>query len=119
MATFSRSILSGSTNGLSIRVLGATTSGGVLVHSAYTDTGGSDEVWLYGYQYGTTSGQTVTVRFGGATLGDEIRVAMTPGSAGVIPVIPGLPINNSLEVRAFCTTSNEISLYGWVNRVAS
>jgi hypothetical protein len=90
MATFSRSILSGSTNGLSIRVLGATTSGGVLVHSAYTDTGGSDEVWLYGYQYGTTSG-----------------------------VIPGLPINNSLEVRAFCTTSNEISLYGWVNRVAS
>lgn len=119
MATFSRHILSGSTNGRGVRVLGATTSGGVLVHTSQTATGGSDEVWLFAHQYGTTSDQTLTVRFGAATLGDEIHQTMYVGNAGLVPVIPGLILNGALEVRAFCTTSNELSLYGWVNRVAT
>ncbi len=119
MATFSRHILSGSTNGRGVRVLGATTSGGVLVHTAYSATGGSDEIWVFAHQYGTTSDQTLRIRFGAATDGDEIRQTMLVGNSGLVPILPGIPLANALEVRAFCTTSNEISLYGWVNRVAS
>jgi hypothetical protein len=118
MATFSRHILSGSTNGRGIPVLGATTSGGVLVHTAQTATGGSDEVWLYAVQYGTTTGQTLTVRHGGATSADEIKIPMQP-QIGAEEVMRGFVLNGGLEVRAFCTTSNELSIHGWVNRVAT
>jgi hypothetical protein len=118
MATFSRHILSGSTNGLGIPVLGATTSGGVLLHTAQAATTGEDEIWLYAVQYGTTTGLTLTVRHGGATAADEIAVAMVPGT-GPIPVCPGFLLNNSLESRAFTTVSNEMSIHGWVNRVTT
>ena len=119
MATFSRHILSGSTNGRGIPVLGATTSGGQLIHTAYTATGSAgDEIWLYAVQYGTTTGVTLTLRHGGATSADQIAITMAPG-AGAVPLCPGFMLNGALESRAFASASNEISIHGWVNRVAS
>ena len=118
MATFSRHILSGSVNGAPIPVLGATTSGGVLLHLSQTATTGDDEIWIYAVCYGTTSDLTVTYRHGGASSVNEITAIIQPGT-GAVPIVPGFLLHGALEARAFTTASNQLAIYGWVNRVTT
>jgi len=51
MGTYSKIILSGSTDGEGIKVTGTTPSKGSVIHTAVTGAAQSlDEVWLYGFQ---------------------------------------------------------------------
>lgn len=117
MATFSKVLLSGSTNGRGIKVA-TTATPGTLIHTAVTGTADMDEVWLYCYN-SHTSPVLLTIEFGGVTAPDDhIKVAV-PAQQGLLLVAPGLVINNSLAIRAFAGTANVLVITGFVNRITA
>ena len=115
MATFSKLPLSGSTNGKGINVA-ATATTGTTIHTAVSGTSSFDEVWMYAVNTSTSSVK-LTVEYGGTTAADNIEITI-PGESGLVLVVPGLFLNNSLVVTAFAGTTNVISIHGYVNRVA-
>jgi uncharacterized membrane protein YjjP (DUF1212 family) len=116
MATFSKRFLSGSTNGRQILVA-ATASPGTLIHTATTGTTSIDEVWIYAVN-SSINAVKLTVQFGGTTVNsDDIELSILPES-GLTLVVPGLPLQNSLEVRAFASVTNVINISGYVNRIS-
>jgi hypothetical protein len=115
MATFSKLPLSGSTNGKGINVA-ATATTGTTIHTAVSGTSSFDEVWMYAVNTSTSSVK-LTVEYGGTATADNIEITI-PGESGLVLVVPGLFLNNSLAVTAFAGTTNVISIHGYVNRVA-
>ena len=115
MATYSKQLLSGSTNGKQIKVV-ATSSSGTLIHTAVSGTTGLDEVWLYAMNTDTTS-RKLTIQWGGTASPDDLIELTIPAESGYTLVIPGLLIQNSLVIRAFAATANVIVIGGYVNRV--
>jgi len=65
MATYSRVILSGSTNGKPIVVV-ATATAGTAVHTVGSGTTNADEVWLWVSNV-TATAATLTLEWGGVT----------------------------------------------------
>lgn len=115
---FTHEILSGSTNGLGIKVTGTSTAGTVTVHTAVSGTTSRDEVWVWAVNNdadGET--RTLTLEFGGATDPDNLIIAPVPCKAGPVLVVPGLPLRNGLIVKAFSDEANDVQLYGYVHRV--
>jgi hypothetical protein len=117
MATFSKQVLSGSTNGRGIKVA-ATATAGTLIHTAIAGTSSEDEIWLYAHN---TSGSAVklTLEWGGVTAPDDhIEINIGAEGTGLILVAPGILLQNGLVVRAFAGTANVINIFGYVNRIA-
>ena len=118
MATFTKQILSGSTDGKAIKVA-ATATAGTTIHTGSTTTTTLDEVWLYAVNTSTSSVK-LTIEWGEATAPDgNIEVTVLP-EAGLVTVIPGLLIKGAataLTVRAFAATANEICIHGFVNQI--
>ena len=115
MATFSKQLLSGSSNGKPIAI-SATSTAGTLIHTSQSGTSGLDEIWMYAVN-SSTSAVKLTIEFGGTTTAENIELTIT-GESGLTLVSPGLPLNNSLVVRAFAGTANVISISGYVNRIS-
>lgn len=116
MATFSKIPLSGSTNGKGILVA-ATSTTGTTIHTAGSGTANFDEVWLYAHN-NSTSSVKLTIEYGSADAQDNIEIGVS-GESGLILVVPGLFLNNSLVVKAFAGTANVITIHGYVNRVTA
>lgn len=116
MATFSKAPLSGSTNGKGILVA-ATATAGTLIHTAVSGTTDFDEVWLY-CQNTSTASVALDIEYGGVATSDLIEITI-PAESGLVLVVPGLFLNNSLVVRAFAATTNVLSIHGYVNRVTA
>lgn len=117
MATYSKQLLSGSTNGKQIKVA-ATATAGTLLHTATSGTSNLDEVWIYAVN-SSSSTVKLTIEWGEATAPDgnvEVSLAAEDGYA---LVIPGLLLQNSLTVRAFAATANVILCNGYVNRITA
>ena len=115
MSTVSKRFLSGSANGQPIKVASAATPG-TLIHTAVSGTTDMDELWLYAVNSDTTTIK-LTIELGGTTAPDNlIEVSMT-GESGLTLVVPGLPINNSLVVRAFAGSANLLNIVGFTNRI--
>jgi hypothetical protein len=120
MATFSKLILSGSTDGKAIKVA-ATSSPGTTIHTGSSTATTIDEVWLYAVNTSATAVK-LTVQWGGTTAtDDDIEVTIQP-EAGLVTIAPGLLIkgnaSSALVVRAFAATTNVITIHGFVNRIA-
>ena len=113
MATFSKQLLSGSTNGKQIKVA-ATATAGTTIHTAHaTDL---DEIWIYAVN-SSASSVKLTIEYGEATAPDgNIEVTVLP-EAGLVTIVPGLILTGSLVVKAFAGTANVIMLSGYVNRI--
>lgn len=117
MATFSKQLLSGSTNGKAIKVA-ATATAGTLIHTAASGTSTLDEIWLYAHNT-SSSAVKLTLEWGEATAPDgHIEVNIGVEGTGLILVAPGILLQNSLVVRAFAGTANVINIFGYVNRIA-
>lgn len=116
--SFSHEILSGSTNGLGIKVTGTSTAATVIVHTAVSGTTSRDEVWLWA-QNNDADGETrtLTIEFGGTTSPDNLIIVPIPCKSGPVLVIPGLPIRNALVIKAFADEADDVQMYGYVNRV--
>lgn len=112
--TTTKIALSGSTNGMAVKVV-ATATAGTTIHTAQSGTSFFDEVWLYAYN-GHTAAVALTIEFGGASVPDQNIVQTIPAKTGLYLVVPGLLLQNSLVVKAFAGTANVITLSGYVLR---
>jgi hypothetical protein len=120
MPSYSKRLLSGSTNGRSIKVV-ATASAGTIIHATGTSSSIIDEVWLYATNT-SASDVLLTVEFGGTTNPDDrIQVTVAPRN-GLYLVVPGIPVtgtgSGALTIRAYAATTNVINISGYVNRIS-
>lgn len=115
---FTHEVLSGSTNGLGVKVTGTTTGASVTVHTAISGTTSRDEIWLWA-QNNDADGETrtLTIEFGGTTSPDNLIIVPIPCKAGPVLVVPGFPLRNSLVVTAWADEADDCIVYGYVHRV--
>jgi hypothetical protein len=122
MATFTKELLSGSTQGKAIKIA-ATTAGsaGTTIHATGTSAAIDDEVWLYAYN-SSSNGVVLTIQWGGVTAVDnEIKLTI-PATSGLTLVVPGLIITGTGSaantIAAYAGTTNVITVSGYVNRIS-
>ena len=118
-ATFSKVLLSGSTNGKAVKVA-ATATAGTTIHATGTSATILDEIWIYAVN-SSASSVKLTIEWGEATAPDgNIEVTVLP-EAGLVTIIPGLVLSGTgsaaTTVKAFAGTANVIMLSGYVNRI--
>ncbi len=118
MATYSRQLLSGSTNGRPKKIA-ATASPGDTVHTAVSGTTSFDEVYLW-LTNTHASPVDVTVEFGGTTSPDDhvVKALQLPAKSPAIPILTGQVLNNGLVVKVFASVTNVVLATGFVNRIA-
>jgi hypothetical protein len=122
MATFSKVLLSGGSQGKAIKV-SATTSGsaGTTIHTTGASSTAIDEVWLYATN-SSALGVVLTIQWGGVTAVDnEIKLTI-PSNSGLTLVIPGLVLTGTGSagnvIAAYAGTANVITISGYVNRIS-
>lgn len=117
--TFTKTILSGSTDGKGIPIV-ATATAGTLLHTGSATPATLHEVWLYIVNTSTTPVKA-TIEWGFATTPDSnIEVTIAPED-GLLLVIPGLILKGNatpLTVKAFAGTTNVLVAHGFVNVIA-
>lgn len=117
MATFAKYKLSGSTDGKMIKVV-ATATTGTTIHTATSSTtnpDGFDEVWLWAVNSDTTP-RKLTIEWGGTTSPDCLIEVTIPAESGLVQIVPGLILQNSLVVTAFAASANVVMIGGYVIR---
>ena len=117
MATYTKVLLSGSTQGKAIKVA-ATATLGTTVHTAVSGTSDLDEIWLW-CQNTTATDKKLTLEWGEATSPDGHVEVTIPAESGLVLVIPGLLLQNSLVVTAFAETADVLTIHGYVNRITA
>lgn len=119
MATFTKTILSGSTDGRPVLVA-ATSSPGTTIHTGPSNASTFHEVWLYASNPDTTQ-HTLTIQWGGTTSPNDSITLYLPAESGLTIVAPGLLLKGNatpLLIRAFADTSNKVTVTGYVNEIA-
>ena len=115
-STAKKRLLSGSEDGKGIKIA-ATATAGTSVHAAVAGqvAGTYDEVWLWA-QNNHTANVVLTIEFGSADTEDNIIVTI-PYKSGLVPIVPGLPLQNGVTVKAFAATADVITIQGFVNTI--
>lgn len=114
MATYGKQIPSGTTNGRLVQVTAVATPG-TLIHTAVAGASDIDEVYLYAVNTDATD-REVTIEYGGVGALNEIPVTVR-ARAGLVMIVPGLTLQNSLVIRAFAAVANVINVGVFVNRI--
>jgi hypothetical protein len=120
MATFSKQILSGSTDGKAIKVA-ATATAGTTIHTGSSTATTLDEVWIYAVNT-SASDVKLTIEWGGVASPDDHIEYTVKAENGLYLIIPGLILKGNatpLVIRAFAATANVITLSGYVNRITA
>ena len=117
MATFAKQILSGSTNGRMVRVAAVATPG-TLIHTAVAGAADMDEVWLWAVNSDTTD-RKLTIEYGGVAAPDDLIEVTIRAESGLVLIVPGLILQNSLVIRAFAAAANVVMVGGFVNRITA
>lgn len=106
---------SGSTNGRPVKVV-ATATPGTTIHTATANASTLDEVWLWAVNTSALK-VALTVELGGTASPDDwIEVGLT-GESGLILVVPGIPLDGGVVVKAFADAANVVNIVGFVNRI--
>lgn len=113
MATFTKVLLSGSTNGRQIKVV-ATATPGTTIHTV--SGGGIDEIHLWAVNSDIVS-RKLTIEFGGTTSPNDLIEFTVPAEDGLYYIIPGLTLDSTATVRAFAATADVVMVSGFVNRI--
>ena len=112
-------LLSGSTQGKGIKLTDTSTSGntdaGYLIHTAVAGTTDIDIVYLYAMNT-DSSDRKLTIEWGGVTSPDDLIEVTIEAESGLKLVVPGLPLQNGLHIKAFAATANVITIHGYVHR---
>ena len=117
MATYSKVLLSGSTQGKGIKVV-QTATAGTTIHTAVAGTSDLDEIWLWAVN-ADTSARKLTLEWGEATAPDGNIEVTIPAESGLVLVTPGLLLQNGLVVKAFAASANVVLIHGYVNRITA
>lgn len=117
MATYSRTLLSGSTNGRQIPVVAVATPG-TLIHTAVAGTAAYDEVYLWAANV-TAAPATLTIEWGGvgAPADHLVNTYSLPANSGRTLLCSGEVLQNGLVIRAFSGTANAINIGGFCSRI--
>jgi hypothetical protein len=119
MATFTKELLSGSTNGRGILVA-ATGTPGTTIHATGTSATIEDEIWLYASNTDTTD-RKLTIEYGGTSSPNDLIELTIKAESGLTLVVPGLILAGTgvaaNTIRAFAATTNVINIFGYVNRI--
>lgn len=109
--------LSGSTNGKPIKVAATAIGSGTTIHTAQSGTSFIDEVWAWASNTDSTD-RTLTIGHGGTTDPDDLtlKTVTIPANSGPVCISPGLPLQNSLIVKAAAGTANVVTISGYVIR---
>lgn len=118
MATFTKQLLSGSTNGKPIQITAQNNAAAQTVHTA-TSSLALDEIWLYASN-SSTSNLQLNLLWGGTSEPANLIVVTVPAQSGRTLVSDGMLLNNLLLVKAYCPTSSlgSLLLDGFVNNIA-
>lgn len=115
-----KTILSGSTNGMPIKVV-ATATTGTTIHTTGISTSTVDEVWLYATNTGATT-VTLTIEYGSTTAPDQNIILAIPSKSGLSICVAGLVLTGTGSVgrtiTAFAGTTNVINISGYINRIS-
>ena len=120
MATFSKIVLSGSTDGRMIKVV-ATATAGTTIHTGSATATTFDEVWLYAVNSDTTD-RKLTIEWGGVSAPDDLIEFTVEAENGLYLIVPGLVLKGNatpLVVKAFCASANVVNIAGFVNRITA
>lgn len=113
--TFTKHVLSGSTNGRPIAVNNTLPSTADTIHTTPTGTTGIDEIWLWAANT-TTQTRIVHILHGGIATSDKLSKSIA-ANEGVALVSPGLILTNGLIMKAYATVSESVNVVGFVNRI--
>lgn len=118
MATWRKTPLSGSSNGLSILVA-QTATPGTTIHTATSTSDGTayDEVWIWAVNTSASSVK-LSLEYGGVTDPNHLVEVTIKPEDGPVLVIPGWPIDNAKVIKAFAATANVLTVYGYVNKLS-
>lgn len=121
MATYTKQLLSQSTNGKSI-VITATGVDTTMIHTTQASSGIMDEVWLYATN-STTADITLNVLYGGINFTTDILFeGVVEAYAGNTLICPGLILrgNGTTGSSIYGNTSvlSGINIFGYVNRIS-
>lgn len=115
MATYTKQLLSGSTQGKAIKVTQTATAGDTI-HTAIAGTSDLDEIWIWAVN--SSSGSVkLTLEWGEASAPDGNIEQTIPPEGGLVLIAPGLLLQNGLVVKAFASVANVILIHGFVNRI--
>ena len=121
MATFTKTKLSGSTDGRGILVAQTATAGDTIHTGSGTATT-YDEIWLYAMNTHSADVK-LTLEWGGVTSPNDLIEITIGTEAGLVLVAPGLLIkgnaSTALIVKAFAATTNVITIHGYVNQITA
>ena len=120
MATYTKNILSGSTDGRAIKVA-ATATPGTTIHTGDSTATTYDEIWLYA-QNTSAADVKLTIEWGGTTSPDDLIELTITTEAGLTLVSPGLLLKGNatpLVVKAFAASANVVTLHGYVNQITA
>ena len=121
MATFTKTKLSGSTDGRPILVDGNNTGTAATIHTGSSTATTYDEVWLYAMN-SHSADLKLTIEWGGVTVPNDLIEQTVTTEGGLTLVAPGLLIkgnSTALIVRAFAATADLITIHGYVNQITA
>lgn len=119
MTTFTKTKLSGSTDGRGIKVA-ATATPGTTIHTGSATAADIHRITLYAVNTDTVS-RTLTLEWGGTSAPDDTITYTLAASSGLVLVAPGLLIKGNatpLVVKAFASTTNVVIVHGEVDVIA-
>lgn len=121
MATFTKVICSGSTNGKGVKITGTASGSANTIHSTGTSSTTLDEIWIWVVN-SSTSAVKATCLFGATASPDNEIEVTVPGESGLMLVVPGLILSGtgaaSNTVSMFAASGSALIAYGYVNRIA-
>ena len=91
---------------------------GDLIHTAVAGTtaGTFDEIWIWA-QNNHTAAVVLTIEFSSHDHAQNI-ISTIPSKSGLVLVVPGLILQDTLDINAFAATANVVTLFGFVNVIA-
>jgi hypothetical protein len=118
MASYSRQLLSGSTNGKPIKIA-ATATAGTTIHTAIAGTASFDEVYVWLTNTDTVV-RTVVIEFGGTTSPDQhiVDTLSLPANSPPIPILTGQNLQNGLVIGIYASAANVVLASGYCNRIS-
>jgi len=121
MATFTKTKLTGSTDGKGVKVV-ATASAGTTIHTGSATATTYEEIWLYAINTDSAD-RKLTIEWGGTTSPDDLIEQTITTEGGLTLVAPGLLLkgnsSSALIIKAFAAAANVIILHGYVNSIAA
>ena len=120
MTSFSKVLLSGSTNGRGINITSNTPPGNI-VHSTGALSSIIDEVWIYASNSDSVD-HNLTIEFGGTISPNDIIKLSVPSQKGLTLITPGLSLTGtgaaSCNVTVYSDVGNTVTIFGHVDRIS-